>query len=45
MIVHKPCLLIIFKRTQGTSIPSGYIYLTKTTIELIVGDIIRPFGD
>ena len=25
------CSFIIFKRTKGTSIPSNYIYFTKTT--------------
>ena len=29
--------------TQGTSIPSNYIYFTKTTNEWIISDIIRPF--
>ena len=38
------CLFIIFKRTYETSIPSNFIYFTKTTNEWIVGDIIRPFG-
>ena len=35
---------IIFKRTQGTSIPLNYIYFIKNTNEWIVWEIIRPFG-
>ena len=44
----KPCYFahsLFFEITQGTSIPSNYIYFMKTTNEWIVGDIIRPFGD
>ena len=38
-------LLIIFKRTQGTTIPSNFIYFIKKTNEWIVCAIIRTFGD
>ena len=39
------CSFVIFKRTQGTSIPSNYINFTKTTNQWIVCGMTRPFGN